>query len=79
VPVSKEIELKLEVPSGSAPRLAKTSRLRALKTPAKSTTEISVYFDTESRAEGGVEREQPLVDEGQPTVPEAAAISVFDG
>ena len=49
MPVSKEIELKLEVPSGSATRLGKVPRLRALKTPAKSATEISVYFDTESR------------------------------
>jgi triphosphatase len=49
VPVPKEIELKLEVPPANLPRLAKISRLRALKTPAKSATEISVYFDTENR------------------------------
>jgi triphosphatase len=49
VPVPKEIELKLEVPPANLPRLAKIPRLRALKTPAKSATEISVYFDTENR------------------------------
>jgi hypothetical protein len=31
------------------PRLGKIPRLRALKTPAKSATEISVYFDTKNR------------------------------
>ena len=49
MPVPKEIELKLEVPPENLPRLAKIPQLRALKTPAKSATEISVYFDTESR------------------------------
>jgi triphosphatase len=49
VPVPKEIELKLEVPPANLPRLAKIPRLRALKTPAKSATEISVYFDAENR------------------------------
>ena len=49
MPVPKEIELKLEVPPANLPRLAKIPRLRALKTPAKSATEISVYFDTENR------------------------------
>jgi len=50
VPVSKEIEVKLEVPPASLPRLAKIPRLRALKKPAKSATELSVYFDTHNRA-----------------------------
>jgi len=49
VPVSKEIEVKLEVPPASLPRLAKIPRLRALKKPAKSATELSVYFDTHNR------------------------------
>jgi triphosphatase len=49
VPVPKEIELKLEVPPANLPRLARIPRLRALKTPAKSATEISVYFDTKNR------------------------------
>jgi inorganic triphosphatase YgiF len=49
VPVPKEIELKLEVPPANLPRLAKIPRLRALKAPAKSATEISVYFDTKNR------------------------------
>src|SRR6516225_6803249 len=49
VPVPKEIELKLEVPPANLPRLAKIPRLRALKTPPKSATEISVYFDTKNR------------------------------
>ena len=44
----KEIELKLEVLPANLPRLAKIPRLRALKTPAKSATEISVYFDTKT-------------------------------
>ena len=47
--VPKEIELKLEVPPANVPRLGKIPRLRALKTPAKSATEISVYFDTKNR------------------------------
>jgi triphosphatase len=49
VPVPKEIELKLEVPPANLPRLAKIPRLRALKTAAKSATELSVYFDTANR------------------------------
>ena len=49
MPAPKEIELKLEVPPANLPRLAKIPHLRALKTPAKSATEISVYFDTENR------------------------------
>jgi len=49
VSVPKEIELKLEVPPANVPRLGKIPRLRALKTPAKSATEISVYFDTKNR------------------------------
>jgi triphosphatase len=49
VPVPKEIELKLEVPPANLPRLAKIPRLRALKKPAKSATELSVYFDTDNR------------------------------
>src|SRR6516164_11305682 len=44
VPVPKEIDLKLEVAPANLPRLAKIPRLRALKTPAKSATEISVLF-----------------------------------
>ncbi|HET9246381.1 MAG TPA: CYTH domain-containing protein, partial [Xanthobacteraceae bacterium] len=49
MPVPKEIELKLEVPPANLPRLAKIPRLRALKKPAKSATELSVYFDTDNR------------------------------
>jgi inorganic triphosphatase YgiF len=49
VTAPKEIELKLEVPPANLPRLAKIPHLRALKTPAKSATEISVYFDSKNR------------------------------
>src|SRR5262245_4008031 len=49
MPVSKEIEVKLEVPPASLPRLAKIPRLRALKKPAERAMEISVYFDTDKR------------------------------
>lgn len=49
MPAPKEIELKLEVPPANLPRLAKIPRLRALKKPAKSATELSVYFDTDNR------------------------------
>jgi len=42
MPVSKEIEVKLEVPPASLPRLAKIPRLRALKKPAERAMEISV-------------------------------------
>ena len=48
MPVPKEIELKFEVPPANVPRLAKIPRLRALKTPAQSATEISVYFDSKN-------------------------------
>src|SRR5262249_52616483 len=40
MPVSKEIELKLEIPPANLPRLAKIPRLRALKKTTKSATEL---------------------------------------
>jgi triphosphatase len=43
----KETEIKFELAPGSVPRLKKIPLLRALKTPAKRTTEVSVYFDTD--------------------------------
>jgi triphosphatase len=49
MPVPKEIEIKLELPPTSLPALKKVPLLRALKKPAKSTTEVSVYFDTDKR------------------------------
>src|SRR5438309_314112 len=49
MPVPKEIEVKLELPPTSVPRLKKVPLIRALKKPAKSTTEVSVYFDTDKR------------------------------
>jgi inorganic triphosphatase YgiF len=45
--VPKEIEIKLELPPTSLPRLKKIPLLRALKTPAKRETQVSVYFDTD--------------------------------
>jgi triphosphatase len=47
MPVPKEIELKLELPPTTLPQLKKVPLLRALKKPAKSATEVSVYFDTD--------------------------------
>jgi inorganic triphosphatase YgiF len=49
MPVPKEIELKLELPPTSLPHLKKVPLLRALKKPARSATEVSVYFDTDKR------------------------------
>ncbi len=46
---NKEVELKLELAPASLPALKKVPLLRALKTPSKHTTEISVYFDTDKR------------------------------
>src|SRR5437763_15397023 len=49
MPVPKEVEVKLAVPLASLPRLRKIPRFRAFKKPAKDASEISVYFDTDSR------------------------------
>ena len=43
----KEIEIKLELAPASLPRLKKIPLIRALEAPAKRTTEVSVYFDTD--------------------------------
>src|SRR5262245_25173810 len=47
MPDPKEIELKLELPPTSVSQLKKVPLLRASKKPAKTVTEISVYFDTD--------------------------------
>jgi triphosphatase len=47
MPVPKEIELKLELPPTSLSQLKKVPLLRASKKPAKTVTEVSVYFDTD--------------------------------
>ncbi len=47
MPVPKEIEIKLAIPPASVPRLKQVPLLRALAQPAKSETEVSVYFDTD--------------------------------
>jgi triphosphatase len=49
MPAPKEIEVKLELSPTSLPRLKKVPLIRALKKPAKSTIEVSVYFDTDKR------------------------------
>jgi triphosphatase len=46
-PGSQEIELKLELPRASLPSIHEVPLLRALKRALSSTTEISVYFDTD--------------------------------
>src|SRR5262245_31387009 len=47
MPAPKEIEVKLELPSASLPRFKKIPLLRAQNGRAKSTAEVSVYFDTD--------------------------------
>jgi triphosphatase len=42
----KEVELKLELAPTSLPALKRVPLLRSFKTPPRSTTEVSVYFDT---------------------------------
>jgi inorganic triphosphatase YgiF len=45
--VPREIEIKLELPATSLPRLKKIPLLRALKVPPRRETQVSVYFDTD--------------------------------
>jgi hypothetical protein len=47
MPAPKEIELKLELPPASLPRLKRIPLLRGQKRRIKSATEVSVYFDTD--------------------------------
>jgi triphosphatase len=47
MPAPKEIEVKLELPPASLPRLRKIPLLRAQKGRPKTATEVSVYFDTD--------------------------------
>src|SRR6516164_7418492 len=49
VSTPKEIEIKLAVSPNALARLKKVPLVRALKAPARSATEVSVYFDTEKR------------------------------
>ena len=47
MPAPKEIEVKLELPPASLPRVKKIPLLRGQKGRPKSATEVSVYFDTD--------------------------------
>ena len=47
MPGPKEIEIKLELPPASVPRLKRVPLLRGLKKPAERETQVSVYFDTD--------------------------------
>ena len=50
VPIAnKEVELKLQLPARSLSKLRNNPLLRALKGTPTSTTEVSVYFDTDKR------------------------------
>src|SRR5262249_59636588 len=44
--MAKEREIKLDLPPASLPGLQKVPLLHALRAPAKRTSEVSVYFDT---------------------------------
>jgi triphosphatase len=46
---NKEVELKLQLPARSLSKLRNSPLLRALKGAPTSTTEVSVYFDTDKR------------------------------
>jgi hypothetical protein len=50
---NKEVELKLQVPARSLSKLRNSPLLRALKGGPTSTTEVSVYFDTDKRSSTG--------------------------
>ena len=46
---NKEVELKLQLPARSLSKLRNSPLLRALKGTPTSTTQVSVYFDTDKR------------------------------